>query len=40
VWATFAPLIVLYVTAMAFIINNEIFREREFHAEAIQDCAR
>jgi DMSO/TMAO reductase YedYZ heme-binding membrane subunit len=26
VWATFAPLIVLYVTAMAFIINNEIFQ--------------
>jgi DMSO/TMAO reductase YedYZ heme-binding membrane subunit len=26
VWLTFAPLIVLYVTAMAFIINNEIFQ--------------
>jgi hypothetical protein len=26
VWATFAPLIVLYVTAMTFIINNEIFQ--------------
>jgi hypothetical protein len=26
VWATFAPLIVFYVTAMAFIINNEIFQ--------------
>jgi DMSO/TMAO reductase YedYZ heme-binding membrane subunit len=26
VWATFAPLIVLYITAMAFIINNEIFQ--------------
>jgi len=26
VWATFAPLIVLYVTAMVFIINNEIFQ--------------
>jgi len=25
VWATFAPLIVLYVTAFAFIINEEIF---------------
>jgi DMSO/TMAO reductase YedYZ heme-binding membrane subunit len=26
VWAAFAPLIVFYVTAMAFIINNEIFQ--------------
>ena len=25
VWATFAPLILLYVTAMVFIINEEIF---------------
>jgi sulfoxide reductase heme-binding subunit YedZ len=25
VWATFAPLILLYLTAMAFIINEEIF---------------
>jgi sulfoxide reductase heme-binding subunit YedZ len=26
VWAAFAPLIVFYLTAMAFIINNEIFQ--------------
>jgi len=25
VWATFAPLILLYITAMVFIINEEIF---------------
>jgi DMSO/TMAO reductase YedYZ heme-binding membrane subunit len=25
VWATFAPLLVLYLTAMIFIINEEIF---------------
>jgi hypothetical protein len=26
VWAAFSPLILLYVTAMVFIINNEIFQ--------------
>ena len=38
VWATFAPLIVLYVTAMAFIINNEIFQGTQaFTLRPIED---
>jgi DMSO/TMAO reductase YedYZ heme-binding membrane subunit len=38
VWATFAPLIVLYITAMAFIINNEIFQGTQaFTLRPIED---
>jgi DMSO/TMAO reductase YedYZ heme-binding membrane subunit len=38
VWATFAPLIVLYVTAMVFIINNEIFQGTQaFTLRPIED---
>jgi methionine sulfoxide reductase heme-binding subunit len=38
VWATFAPLIVFYVTAMAFIINNEIFQGTQaFTLSPIED---
>ena len=38
VWATFSPLIVLYVTAMAFIINNEIFQGTQaFTLRPIED---
>ena len=38
VWATFAPLIVFYLTAMAFIINNEFFIGMQaFQLQAIED---
>ena len=38
VWATFAPLIVFYLTAMVFIINNEFFIGLQlFHLQAIED---
>jgi DMSO/TMAO reductase YedYZ heme-binding membrane subunit len=38
VWAAFAPLIVFYLTAMAFIINNEFFIGMQaFQLQAIED---
>jgi DMSO/TMAO reductase YedYZ heme-binding membrane subunit len=38
VWAAFAPLIVFYLTAMVFIINNEIFiGTQAFQLQAIED---
>ena len=38
VWATFAPLIVFYLTAMVFIINNEFFIGMQaFQLQAIED---
>jgi DMSO/TMAO reductase YedYZ heme-binding membrane subunit len=38
VWATFAPLIVFYLTAMIFIINNEFFIGMQaFQLQAIED---
>ena len=38
VWATFSPLIVFYLTAMVFIINNEFFIGLQlFHLQAIED---
>jgi sulfoxide reductase heme-binding subunit YedZ len=38
VWAAFAPLIVFYLTAMVFIINNEFFIGMQaFHLQAIED---
>jgi methionine sulfoxide reductase heme-binding subunit len=38
VWAAFAPLIVFYLTAMVFIINNEFFIGMQaFQLQAIED---
>jgi len=38
VWATLSPLIVFYLTAMVFIINNEFFIGMQlFHLQAIED---
>jgi hypothetical protein len=38
VWLTFAPLVVLYVTSMIFIINNEIFiGTQAIQLQAIED---
>jgi DMSO/TMAO reductase YedYZ heme-binding membrane subunit len=38
VWLTVSPLIVLYVTSMVFIINNEIFiGTQAFHLQAVED---